>query len=241
MFDMNYSNKSSIEEIRKRFDSDVERFSNLETGQQTILDAPIMLDLTTGAAFFTNPDAKDLLDIGCGAGNYSLKMLGKIPGLNCLLLDLSMPMLARAKERVSANTSGRVEIMQEDILKAALPENQFDIVLAASVLHHLRGEADWKNVFKKIYHSLKPGGSFWISDLITQETDALNRLFTDQYARHLDSLGGEAYRKKVFEYIEREDTPRSVNFQLGLMKEAGFRHTEILHKNGPFAAFGGIK
>ena len=238
---MNYSNKSGIEEIRKRFDSDVERFSNLETGQQTILDAPIMLDLTTGAAFFTNPDAKNLLDIGCGAGNYSLKMLGKIPGLNCLLMDLSMPMLARAKERVSANTSGKVETMQEDILKAALPENQFDIVLAASVLHHLRGDADWKNVFQKIYRSLKPGGSFWISDLITQETDALNRLFTDQYARHLDSLGGEAYRKKVFEYIEREDTPRSVNFQLGLMREAGFRHTEILHKNGPFAAFGGIK
>ena len=241
MFDMNYSNKSGIEEIRKRFDSDVERFSNLETGQQTILDAPVMLDITTGAAFFTNPDAKNLLDIGCGAGNYSLKMLGKIPGLNCLLMDLSMPMLARAKERVSANTSGKVETMQEDILKAALPENQFDIVLAASVLHHLRGEADWKNVFQKIYRSLKPGGGFWISDLITQETDALNRLFTDQYARHLDSLGGEAYRKKVFEYIEREDTPRSVNFQLDLMKEAGFRHTEILHKNGPFAAFGGIK
>ena len=212
MFDMNYSNKSGIEEIRKRFDSDVERFSNLETGQQTILDAPIMLDLTTGAAFFTNPDAKNLLDIGCGAGNYSLKMLGKIPGLNCLLMDLSMPMLVRAKERVSANTSGKVEIMQEDILKAALPENQFDIVLAASVLHHLRGDADWKNVFQKIYHSLKPGGSFWISDLITQDTDALNRLFTDQYARHLDSLGGEAYRKKVFEYIEREDTPRSLIF-----------------------------
>ena len=238
---MNYSKKSGIDEIRKRFDSDVERFSNLETGQQTILDAPIMLDLTTGAAFFTNPDAKNLLDIGCGAGNYSLKMLGKIPGLNCLLMDLSMPMLARAKERVSANTSGKVETMQEDILKAALPENQFDIVLAASVLHHLRGEADWKNVFQKIHRSLKPGGSFWISDLITQDTDPLNRLFTDQYARHLDSLGGEAYRKKVFEYIEREDTPRSLNFQLDLMREAGFRHTEILHKNGPFAAFGGIK
>ena len=238
---MNYSNKSGIDEIRKRFDSDVERFSNLETGQQTILDAPVMLDLTTGAAFFTNPDAKNLLDIGCGAGNYSLKMLGKIPGLNCLLMDLSMPMLERAKERVSANTSGKVEIMQEDILKAALPENHFDIVLAASVLHHLRGDADWKNVFQKIYRSLKPGGSFWISDLITQDTDPLNRLFTDQYARHLDSLGGEAYRKKVFEYIEREDTPRSVNFQLDLMREAGFRHTEILHKNGPFAAFGGIK
>jgi len=238
---MRYSDKSGIEEIRKRFDADVERFSNLETGQQTIIDAPIMLELTTGAAFFTNPGAKNLLDIGCGAGNYSLKMLEKIPGLNCLLMDLSMPMLKRAEERVSAATKGKVEIMQENILQASLPESRFDIVLAASVLHHLREDADWKNVFQKVYRSLKPGGSFWISDLITQDTEPLNRLFTDRYAQYLDALGGEAYRKKVFAYIEREDTPRSVNFQLGLMTEAGFRYTEILHKNGPFAAFGGIK
>ncbi|MDP4130825.1 MAG: class I SAM-dependent methyltransferase, partial [Bacteroidota bacterium] len=92
-----------------------------------------------------------------------------------------------------------------------------------------------------IFYSLKPGGSFWISDLVTQASEPLNRLFSDQYARHLESLGGEAYRDKVLDYIEHEDSPRSVNFQLDLMKQAGFRHTEILHKNGSFAAFGGIK
>jgi tRNA (cmo5U34)-methyltransferase len=238
---MNYSGKSSIEEIRNRFDQDVERFSNLETGQQTIIDAPIMLDLTTRAAFFVNPHSKHLLDIGCGAGNFTLKMLEKIPDLNCTLIDLSMPMLTRAKERVSAATKGKVEILQADILKAVLPEEHFDIILAASVLHHLRGDDEWTEVFMKIFHSLKPVGSFWISDLVTQDSEPMNRLFSDQYARHLESLGGEAYRNKVLDYIEYEDSPRSVNFQLNLMKQVGFRNTEILHKNGSFAAFGGIK
>jgi tRNA (cmo5U34)-methyltransferase len=37
--------KSSVEEIKERFDNDVERFSNLETGQQAVVDAPIMLEL----------------------------------------------------------------------------------------------------------------------------------------------------------------------------------------------------
>ncbi|HEY4155903.1 MAG TPA: class I SAM-dependent methyltransferase [Puia sp.] len=238
---MDYSRKSGTEEIRKRFDQDVERFSNLETGQQTVIDSPMLLDLTTGAAFFVNPQARNLLDIGCGAGNYTLKMLEKIPGLNCVLVDLSMPMLVRAEERVSKATPGRVDILQADILKADLPEHHFDIVLAASVLHHLRGTEEWINVFNKIFNSLNPGGSFWISDLITQDTEPLNRLFSAQYARHLESLGGEAYRKKVLDYVEREDSPRSLNFQLDLMKQVGFRHTEILHKNGSFAAFGGIK
>jgi tRNA (cmo5U34)-methyltransferase len=219
----------------------VERFSNLDTGQLTVIDAPVMLELVTGAAFFTNPASGSLLDIGCGAGNYTIKMLEKIPDLHCTLIDLSMPMLIRARERVSAATKGKVEILQEDILKAELPEVKFDVVLAAAVLHHLRGEGEWVEVFKKIFHSLKPGGSFWISDLITQDTIALNRLFSDQYARHLESLGGESYRDKVLEYVEKEDSPRSLNFQLNLLKQVGFRHWEILHKNGSFAAFGGIK
>jgi tRNA (cmo5U34)-methyltransferase len=37
--------KSTTEEIRARFDRDVERFSRLETGQQATMDAPLVLEL----------------------------------------------------------------------------------------------------------------------------------------------------------------------------------------------------
>ncbi len=65
--------KSTVEQIRQRFDKDVERFSNLETGQSATIDAPLVLDLIAKAATAAKPDAKHLLDIGCGAGNYTLK------------------------------------------------------------------------------------------------------------------------------------------------------------------------
>ena len=35
-----FDKKSSVREIKERFDADVERFSNLETGQQAVIDAP---------------------------------------------------------------------------------------------------------------------------------------------------------------------------------------------------------
>ncbi|MET1057813.1 MAG: class I SAM-dependent methyltransferase [Pedobacter sp.] len=237
----NLKPKSSVEEIQKRFDQDVERFSNLDTGQQTTIDAPLTLELTTSAAATVTPAAVTMLDIGCGAGNYTLKMLEKIPGLDCTLIDLSMPMLQRAHERVSAVTTGNVEILQADILVADLPENHYDIVLAAAVLHHLRADSDWESVFNKIYRSLKPGGSFWISDLISHQPGELNQLFEARYASYLEQLGGAEYRDKVLAYIDAEDSPRSVSYQLDLMKAAGFRYTDILHKNACFAAFGGIK
>ncbi len=237
----NHSQKASNEEIRERFDNDVERFSNLETGQQTTIDAPLTMELCTEAAKYINPQAKELLDIGCGAGNYSLKMLSKIPDLNCTLNDLSMPMLERAKERVSAQTSGKVTIIQDDMRNLDLPNNKFDIILAAATLHHLRSDADWELVFTKFYNALKPGGSIWISDLITHDSEQINKLFQDKYRAYLETLGGPEYGQKVFDYIEYEDTPRSLNYQLALLNKVGFKATEILHKNSYFAAFGGIK
>ena len=89
----NIMKKSTIEEIQERFDNDVERFSNLETGQVSTIDAKISLELITEASKRIAPHATQLLDIGCGAGNYSLMMLSKIPNLNCTLVDLSKPML----------------------------------------------------------------------------------------------------------------------------------------------------
>ncbi|SEM90981.1 tRNA (cmo5U34)-methyltransferase [bacterium A37T11] len=236
-----YSNKATNEEIRARFDRDVERFSNLDTGQATTIDAPITMDLCTEAAKYANPDATQLLDIGCGAGNYTLKMLEKVPNLNCTLNDLSQPMLERARERVSAQTSGSVETIQGDMRGLELPDGQFDIVLAAATLHHLRDDADWEAVFGKIYKLLKPGGSFWISDIVQHDAPLLEALFQQRFADHLEKLGGAELRKKVLDYVAHEDTPRSLNFQLDLMKKGGFRYTEVLHKNGNVAAFGGIK
>jgi len=133
----NQQQKSSVEEIRQRFDNDVERFSNLDIGQTTTIDAPLMMTLATQAAAAATPHATHLLDVGCGAGNYSLKLLQPLPLTNITLLDLSEPMLNRAVERIRAVSDGEIMTFQADIRDASLGPNQFDVILAAAVLHHL--------------------------------------------------------------------------------------------------------
>src|SRR5215471_4704557 len=100
--------KSSIEEVRHRFDNEVERFSNLQTGQTATVDAPLCLELVADAAASTNPQARRLLDIGCGAGNYTLKLLARLPDLDVTLVDLSQPMLDKAQERIRAAGRGQI-------------------------------------------------------------------------------------------------------------------------------------
>ncbi|MFD1630902.1 class I SAM-dependent methyltransferase [Pseudopedobacter beijingensis] len=233
--------KSTIEEIRERFDHDVERFSNLDTGQQTVIDAKLCLELITDAAQTTIPTAKKILDIGCGAGNYTVKALQKLPNMDCTLIDLSLPMLNKATERIEKLTTGHITTIQGDILEVSLREHEYDVVLAGAVLHHLRTDDDWDIVFNKIYRSLKPNGSFWICDLITHDTPLIQQLFEKSYGEFLEKLGGKEYKKSVLDYIAKEDSPRSVTFQTDLLKKVGFRHIEILHKNSCFAAFGAIK
>lgn len=233
--------KSTIQEIRERFDKDVERFSNLETGQSATMDAPLTLQLISEAAAQVNPRATSLLDIGCGAGNYSLKLLERLPELNVTLIDLSRPMLDRAVTRVGACTSGKITAWQGDIRELSIGESQYDVVCAAAVLHHLRGAEEWHSVFLKIYQALKPGGSFWISDLVEHSDPRIQAFMWDRYGQYLTALKGETYRDQVFAYVTKEDSPRSLDFQLDLLRSVGFQQVEVLHKNGCFAAFGGIK
>src|SRR5271155_3250306 len=101
--------KSTVEEIRQRFDADVERFSNLETGQSATVDAPLAMALVAQAAAATTPSARHVLDVGCGAGNYTLKLLEGLPNLDVTLIDLSQPMLDRVTERVRQATTGRIK------------------------------------------------------------------------------------------------------------------------------------
>lgn len=233
--------KSTVEEIRARFDADVERFSDLNVGHAATIDAKLALDLVADAAYAVSPHAEHLLDIGCGGGNYAINLLQRFADCDVTLIDLSGPMLKRAAQRVQACTRGRVVTLQEDIRDVQLESGSVDVVVAASVFHHLRTDQQWADVFAHIFDALRPGGSFWIVDLIRQEHAAVQRMIWQRYGEHLIAMRDEAYRDVVFDYVEKEDTPQTLPFQLDLLREVGFRDVDVLHKNTCFAAFGGVK
>jgi tRNA (cmo5U34)-methyltransferase len=233
--------KSSVEEIKKRFDNDVARFSNLEIGQSSTIDAPLAMELIAQAAVKSTANIQRVLDIGCGAGNNTIKLLQYTAPFDCDLVDLSLPMLEKAHERISLVNSGKAIQIQGDFRKLHLPNQAYDVILAAAVLHHLRDDRDWESAFQKLYDLTAPGGSVWITDLVSHEAAAVQSLMWHRYGKYLYSVGGNDYRSEVFRYIDREDSPRPVTYQLDLLRRVGYKHTDILHKNSCFAAFGAIK
>lgn len=232
--------KSTVDEIRARFDGDVERFSNLESGQTAAIDGALCLGLIAEAAARTTPGARHVLDVGCGAGNFTIRLHGKLPFRHATLVDLSLPMLTRARERVGA-AGVETEIVQSDLREARFPDGSFDIILAAAVLHHLREDHEWESVFQNFHRWLRPGGSLWIFDLVAHEIPAVETIQSERYADYLRGVGGDDYAKAIFEYVEQEDSPRPLTYQLDLMRHSGFAGIDVLHKNATFAAFGGVR
>ncbi len=229
--------KSTLEEIRERFDHDVERFSRLETGQQATMDSPLVQSLVAGTAATHLKPGSPVLDVGCGAGNFTLRVLQEVRPLACHLIDLSQPMLNRAEERLRAAGVTEITAYQADLRELDFAEGSFDAILAGAVLHHLRDDEDWHSVFAKLHQWLRPGGRLYVADLVFFDAPEVQTMMWERYGSYLESLGGPEYREKVFAYVDKEDTPRSLTFQLDLCRKTGFSACEVLHRNSVFACY----
>ena len=97
-----------------------------------------------------------VLDAGCGTGQI-LKVLAE-QGVDCLGIDISAKMLAKARSRLDDAGFTKIPLMEASLDDlTALADNEFDAVFAISVFPYLEEEIE-KVCFKEIRRVLKPCG-----------------------------------------------------------------------------------
>jgi SAM-dependent methyltransferase len=97
-----------------------------------------------------------VIDVGCGCGDTSLILAERVgPKGNVLGLDVSGPMLARARERAHAAGRTNVTFAEGDATIAPLPPAAFDLLFSRFGVMFF---ADPKASFEHLHEALKPTG-----------------------------------------------------------------------------------
>ncbi len=99
-----------------------------------------------------------VLDLGCGAGSLSEKLLDS--GFHVVSADMSADMLAFTKERLSRFDPNDYNIVQTECESLQLDSGQFDLVACIGVFGYIEGV---DRAIEEIHRVLKPGGTLIMS------------------------------------------------------------------------------
>ncbi len=119
------------------------------------------------AAATQGVSARNILDLGVGAGETARRVLHIHPDAHLVGIDSSDAMLQGAQLHLPA---GRVTLMKQD-LSAPLPDQRFELVVSALAIHHLEGEKK-AALFAEISERLLPKGVFVMGDVVTPHDPA---------------------------------------------------------------------
>jgi SAM-dependent methyltransferase len=102
----------------------------------------------------------DALDVGCGSGRWSRWLAER--GARVVGIDPEAAMLA-----VACSLSPTVTFEQMSATDLRFPENSFDVVMAVTVIQHLRPD-EQERAAGAMCRVLRPGGTLFVFDLIDQ-------------------------------------------------------------------------
>ncbi|MFJ7904489.1 class I SAM-dependent methyltransferase [Streptomyces sp. NPDC096198] len=127
----------------------------------------IMLDMVQA---FTG-DTPRVLDLACGTGPITARLLARFPGATSTGVDLDPALLAIARGTFQGDD--RVTFVEADLKDpdwtALLPYDSYDVILTATALHWLR-TGPLEDLYGRLARLVRPGGVFLNADHMTDDT-----------------------------------------------------------------------
>jgi SAM-dependent methyltransferase len=196
------------------------------------------------------------LDLACGPGSISQRLLARFPGARAIAVDIDPVMLAIGQGAIGT-IDGRLRWIQADLASPGWPEElgetQVDAVLSTTALHWLPPEP-LARLYRDLGRLLRPGGLVLNGDHLDFDpaSPTLARLslrvreeqWTDAAfaARGIetaeqwwDALAAEpalapllTERTRRFAGKQRQDTPPGFDVHVAALRDAGFREVDTI-------------
>lgn len=176
-------------------------------------------DLEVDYALQFVPEAKSLLDIGCGLGYttriYATNMTGELFGI-----DYSPNMISRALEiNEGVEYPSRLSFLCKSVLDTGFSDNQFDLIVSHRCIMAL---LDWdlqKEALEEMARILKPGGQLIMFEGTFQGLTKLNKMRSSFGLNEIDGSGrGGLYTLK----LDEEKFEKYISNNFSILKHEGF-------------------
>ncbi|PKP01179.1 MAG: class I SAM-dependent methyltransferase [Bacteroidetes bacterium HGW-Bacteroidetes-6] len=155
-------------------------------------------------------DNKQYLDLGCGTGNYTIKLFEK--GISIIGIDPSETMILKARSKLS-----QIDWIMGTAEHTGLNNNSIDGLICCLTIHHW---TDLSAAFREIYRILKKNGKFVIFTSTPNQMEGywLNYYFPQMLKKSREQMPSLEILLKVlkntgFDTIETEKYFVSQNLQ----------------------------
>jgi tRNA (cmo5U34)-methyltransferase len=193
-----------------------------------------------------------ILELGCGTGELSLKVLKRYPSAEIVAVDYSPRMLDFARAKIeSAGYAARWTGIEMDFGEWANNPNfsglgdRFNACISSLAIHHLEDEMKLK-LFQRIRKSLNPDGCFWNADPMLAESLEMRDIYQvarEEWAANqgetLAQIRANVGTSVAYGY-SNPDRLATLSAQLEMLIEAEFETVAVPWKYYGMAVFGGF-
>ena len=176
-----------------------------------------------------------VVDLGSSTGTFLIELAKKSDKkLNLIGIDNSDAMIKRAKHKAKAFG------VNIDFINANFLEYDFSnakSIIANYTIQFIR-PLKREKLIKKIYDSLKENGIFLMSEKLITENKKLNKIMIDIYYEYKKKKGYSEFEiAQKREALENVLIPYTMNENIEMLKNAGFKEVEVIFRWNNFATF----
>lgn len=199
------------------------------------------------------PSSFVALDLACGPGSLSQRLLTRFPAARCLAVDLD-PVLLTLGRNALGEMGGRLRWIEADIRDPTWPDRlevaRVDVVLTTTALHWLRPEA-LLPLYQQLAALIRPEGLFLNGDHLrfSPQQPSLRKLAEHIYRRQEQTViqqGGETWtqwwdrlgqesalaeqfaeRERRFHWRDHDDVWQTLDLHEAALLNAGFREVGV--------------
>lgn len=186
------------------YDSSHARFRDVQSEGNRILE---ILQIKSG---------ETLIDFGSGTGMFAIQAARR--GVHVHAVDVSPAMIAHAKTNADKAAVRNITFHHAGFLTYTHAQEPADAITTTFAFHHLPDF--WKGVaLSRLYDMLKPGGRFYLRDVIVEESNALMNIGT--FIEKQAQAGGGFLREDAEGHFRDEYSTYDWVMD-GLLQRAGF-------------------